>query len=248
MVTIVSSWGPSGASLYGERFMRQAAESWGSDITFLLYLEETAGVYPTSLPPNILVRPFFDTAWTAWSQRIDQPQYKGKGPERAKLKSHEIEAGYSYRWDAWKFSRKVFALADAADNCNDDFLIWLDGDTVVRPGKFIDGDWLTGIIDGAHICYLGRERPHSETSFLSFDKHAMRTFPAEMRAVYTTMVFENSDLGWTDSDVFDYVRLSSFFMFRNLTRGEPRGAVFERSQLGARLEHLKGNRKERYAG
>ena len=151
---------------------------------------------------------------------------------------------YRYRWDAVKFSKKVFALAHVADHIDDDLLIWLDGDTIVRPGKTVDAEWLRSICYGAHINYLGREKPHSETSFMSFDRAAAKTFPAEMRAVYTTMIFADSNLGWTDSDVFDATRHGSFFKFRDLTVGKPTGAVFERSRLGERLEHLKGARKE----
>ena len=237
MVTIVSSWNAAGASLYGDRFIRQFADSWSFEVRCILYLEGLSAVSP-KMPSNMLARPFETTGWPEFGTQLKTRRFAG-------FKTDDGEV-YQYRWDAVKFSKKVFALAHAADTIDDDLVIWLDGDTVVRPGKFVDADWLRGICQGAHINYLGRERPHSETSFMSFDRAASKTFPAEMRAVYSTMIFADSSLGWTDSDVFDATRHGSFFQFRNLTLGKPTGAVFERSRLGERLEHLKGARKETF--
>ena len=62
----------------------------------------------------------------------DDPFAQGVSDPGGRWKEKEKQARYSYRFDAFKFCRMVFVMHDAIMRCDKPYMIWLDGDTVVR--------------------------------------------------------------------------------------------------------------------
>ncbi|MCI0561148.1 MAG: class I SAM-dependent methyltransferase [Nitrososphaera sp.] len=73
---------------------------------------------------------------------------------------------YDYRYDICKFSKKVFAQCEAARHCHG-HLCWLDAD-VISVGR-IDRDFLSSLIDGYFVAFMGRQCWHACTSFVIWD-------------------------------------------------------------------------------
>jgi hypothetical protein len=157
------------------------------------------------------------------------------------------KTGYDYRRDAFRFSKKVFALNLVLPSIADtDRLIWLDADTVTLK------DIPLGIFDDLPpsqyaIAYLDRHPYHSECGFVGYNlRHpATRPFLKEFSCLYSSdSVFLLDE--WHDSYVFDWLRkrlrVPSFpipYDRRHITH------PFVYSKLGEYMDHLKGMRKQR---
>ncbi len=149
--------------------------------------------------------------------------------------------GYSFRTDAVKFCRMVFAIWDGARVIQDRPMIWLDGDTVVRQD--VPEDFFERFVpEGAALSYLGRGDRHTETGFL-----ALR-LPAAMPIVEQWMRYYRDDTfqilpEWHSAYLFDRARDSlPEIPCHDLTPGG-RGHVIHTSEVGSFFDHLKGERK-----
>jgi hypothetical protein len=244
---IVSSWSAAGAVLYGDRFLKTHAAAWPEDVCFHVFVE---GAQPRD-DGRIRVEEFLNLpSWKTFLRTYSPnpsilKRLQGRDLTGLRVKEREREAGYSYRFDAWKFSRKFFALAAAHAQADpEETIVWLDGDTV--PRGTIPASFQEQILPSAEpwqFAYLGRDTKHSETGFLAF-KPAVRWLIPELEEAYLSGAFLDIQEGWTDSDVFDEVVLRKHALIgNNLSRPPRQGAVFERSILGHYMTHLKGNRK-----
>jgi len=163
---------------------------------------------------------------------------------------------YNYNFDAYKFSRKVFAVTDPARK-DDGLVFWVDAD--VRLKRDVPPEFLASLLDGYYTCYLGREGYHSECGFVGFNARNewhgdfMRAF----RNAYTTGMFARLP-GYHDCWVYDWVRRGTKVPAHNLSPtvkvehvdpvtvkplvGEKLDCV-ENSPLDEYMVHLKGGRK-----
>ncbi len=165
-----------------------------------------------------------------------------------------VEGGYNYNYDAWKFTRKVFAQWDVLKN-HDGKVFWLDADTYVR--KPVPPEWLESLFDGKAMSYLGREGIYTETGFLGFDTQSegfMEFLDLYIGCLRRGILFTLKR--WHDCEVFDWAmnksgvsgnNLSPFFKIpedRKMSLDDL--DVFSRSVLGEYLLHFKGKRKDAY--
>ena len=65
-----------------------------------------------------------------------------------------INGGYNYNYDAWKFTRKMFAQYDVLKDANEP-VFWIDADVIVK--KPVPVEFLEGIFEGNALAFLGRE-------------------------------------------------------------------------------------------
>ena len=166
-----------------------------------------------------------------------------------------ILQGPSFRWQAVKFSFKVFSiyLASQIENISSN-IVWIDADNIcISP---VNEENLKQFLPNADelMSYFGRdacppEFPHSETGFLGFNlKHEkFNSFIKTAISLYTTgEVF--SLKFYHDCLVYDTTR-AIFEMvgakFKNLS-GEfiSEEHPIVKSELGKYFDHLKGQRKE----
>lgn len=150
---------------------------------------------------------------------------------------------YNFRYDAWKFAHKVFALTAASRYVEDGKLYWIDADVVTH--KEVTIDFLDLVLpDLADISYLPRPNyTHSECGFIGFnlDRQAARMFLKQFEEIYASDEFVNLS-AWHDSYVFDALREWTkplAFEIVNNSKAQP----FDNSILGTVMTHLKGRRK-----
>lgn len=162
--------------------------------------------------------------------------------------------GPDFRWNAVKFSFKVFSvfLASKFQDLSEKFC-WIDADTIFfKPMSDKD---LTKFLphDNELMTYLGRSHfppdyPHSETGFLGFNKGHLFFKDFIQTAINIYMSGEIFTLPRLhDCLVYDTTRKifeTKNVKFRNLSGiHEKEEHPFVLSELGDFLDHLKGNRK-----
>lgn len=237
MVTVVTSFGPIGAHEYGYRFLDSFARCWPADVKLIAYVE-AGETHPRAETRDLLAL----ADCTAFLERHRHiALHCGRLPTPA-WKPKEVDLGYGFRTDAVKFCRKVFAVYDAAQRCDDELLVWMDAD--VMSNRLVPTGFLEGLMGGADLAYLGRGGAHSECGFLGFRLPAALPVITAWRDAYDTdRVFELRE--WHDSFVFDVVRRADpAINARDLTPGGS-GHVWIGSPLGqAGIDHLKGDRKK----
>lgn len=221
---IVTSWGPAGYELYGRRFLESTQLWTGLDLV----------VYVDSMPgfqiPGVTVRHLEEVE--GFKEFRDKNKDKnGQGPQ-----------GYNYRYDAYKFCAKVFAIHDAALACEE--FVWLDADTITTGP--ISPDWIRQICAG-DITYLDRTGiNYAETGFIYFEGVRARSLIADMWDIYMSGdIFNYAE--WTDAFVFSRLlvmhRLHGL-KTHSLTDPAYDGlSAFENSPLREKFTHLKGARK-----
>jgi hypothetical protein len=212
---IVSTWSPKGYEQYGKRFI----DTYCSPQKLVVYVEddkEIEGVETRSL-------------------------YDIPGCVQFLVRTKHYQPTH-YRKDVNKFSRKVFAITDAASRYKGR-MAFIGGDTVFH--KPFEYDFLDTILHGVYLAFLGRDGYHSETDFIAFDTihPANRVFMDLFKAEYTTGAFQQLKW-WCDSDVFDHVRVLLNVPSNDLNVIRDTNHPFINSILGEYCDHLKGPQRK----
>lgn len=240
MITVVTSYGHEGAALYGHRFVAQWWKHWPEKDRLVCYVESEVAEQPGS---RIEMRNLLGVSACAafLARHRGSAAAHGRKPQPV-WRQKERDAGYSFRTDAYKFCRKVFAVRDAARFIDDGVLAWLDADVVTTTP--VPDDFVEDLLGSADVAYLGRGRAHSECGFLAFRLPAARPVIETWAALYATDgVFSLPE--WHDSFVFDVARRACPDVeCRDLTPGGS-GHVWCRSPLARYLDHLKGDERKR---
>lgn len=240
--TIVTSYSPAGYDLYGRRFM-EAFDRYFPRETGLVVYTEGGGPYADIPWRNGLVgRDLRDLPnfQKFHARHKDSALACGRDPAPT-WKIKDLEDGYCYRFDAMKFCRKVFAVADAATRIRDGLLVWLDADSFAHAP--VPENFFANLIGNDDVAYLGRDGTHSECGFLAF------RMPAALPVIIQWENFYRNDTcfkerEWHDSYLFDRARaMAPQVSCRNLTPGGRRHVWLE-SPLGPFMDHLKGDRKQ----
>lgn len=242
-VSVVTSCSAAGWEKYGRRFLETFSQFWPTDV-HLYFASEDALHLPSCRQPSTFIDLNTDAAAVAFLQR-NISNHAANG-----LRSSLVPAirdkyhGYNFRMDAFRFSKKVFAIKMAADLVPDGRLIWLDADVVTTdpiPHTFLQ----TLPPLGYAIAYLSRKPYHSECGFVGYDLDhaATRPFIKEFYNTYVTdAVFKLRE--WNDCFVFDHLRkvmAVPSYPIPHMSITHP----FVHSVLGNYMDHLKGKRKER---
>jgi len=239
---LITSFGPGGWELYARRMVESYLEHWD------IQASPTLAVYyhDCELPADAPKSP-----------RLRYVNLNAVSPEFVAFREHaprgEVESGkYNFRFDAYKFSAKVFALAVETQRFLElkdrPRLVWLDADTYATAR--ITKEWLDGFCpDDADFVHLPRDAaPYSETSFVLFD---LRRVPAQalirdLLAIYVAgEIFQYKE--WHDGFIVErllFLHAQHGAKLVGLTPADYKGLeAFENSVLGERMVHLKGNRK-----
>lgn len=177
---------------------------------------------------------------------IDFKNRHANNSEANGLGKHAINGGKNYRYDAVRFSHKVFALFQFLEESETDFLIWLDGDSRTHS--------LVGIRDIESWCppgkfagYLARPWLYTETGFHIFNmNHAIANdFLNAWRQYYIDDSIFKLEM-WTDCHTYDAAK-SKFddSHWYNLSPPIKNNHPFINGPLGQFMDHMKGPRKKK---
>lgn len=250
-INVVTTFHQAGYEKYGQRMIQTFLQNWPRDITLHVYAEKAAVIESA---PNLRVHDLEHTvpALTAFKQRWgSNPRYRGEtafGPG----KGNKIP-GIGFKWDAIRFSHKVYAVCHAATEVDADLLFWMDADMVCHSAishEFINQ--MTPHETG--VAFLGRRKKYTETGLyaLNLTQAATRELTDLMQASYDNA---ERDLflmrEWHDCQVFDekraiiqqkYPYWQQLNWSEHLVMGE--GHPLVNTAWADYLDHLKGDRKE----
>jgi hypothetical protein len=247
---VVTTFNHVGLDRYAQRFIITFDQNMPKEIDLHLYCERANPVIPKS-KRNIFnhnaEQELHNTLVKFKSTYKDDPRATGLGPDNCRL-----DAKKAFKWDAIRFSHKVYAICDAAKRCGADVLIWMDADSVVHspmPLAFLD----RFVPDDVLLSYAGRKNKYTECGWYSINlRHPnWKDFINEFQRMYDDA--ENGiflEKEWHDSYIFDVVRIKQEeelgIKNKNFSEGiiQCEGHPIINSELGSYIDHLKGDRKQ----
>jgi hypothetical protein len=240
VLTVVTSFSPAGWNLYARGFVDSFYEHAPAEATLLSYWEGTRPRYEGLLPGYSLldIEPSASFLARHKGNLVVAGRLEGSAPWAGKAKREH----YSYRHDAYKFARKVFAVADAARRQERGRLFWIDADVVVK--KTIPLSFFEAILPAeASLSYLHRPLSYPELGFVGYNLERIEThaFLTAYEAEYSEDVFMRRRC-WDDCNVFaDLVAelRPAVHHIPNTSNAQP----FDNSELARYMVHLKGRRK-----
>lgn len=241
--TVITTFNSQGYKQYGQRMIRTFLTTWPASVTLVVYAE---GCTVTETAPNLIVQDLDQVPELAAFKRQWSGVPKANGDvSQDPVRSRRKDAGKGFKWDAVRFSHKVYSVFDAARHANSDYLIWMDADMVCHSP--ITVEQLDRLCD-RDLCYLGRRGKYSECGLYAMNLHSknIHKFLRKFQDYYDsaeTGIFTLDE--WHDSFVFDAVRnivpVDSRDWSGHLITGE--GHPLINSEWGTYLDHLKGSRK-----
>jgi len=246
MYTLVTTFNRQGMETYGQRMIDTFQQHWPADSRLLVFAENCL---PRVTADNVQV---FDILQHSPDLAAFVERHKNNAMAHGKAGPPGIyDAKKNFRWNAVRFSFKVFAVAAASHMINQGWLIWIDADTHTHSP--IPSAWLPMVCPSDSMCsYLGRgENYHSECGWVAYnlDHPRCRDFIQDFVDMYRhDLIFNERE--WHDSYIWDVVRrrykdTCSFF---NLNpEPDTKGLAkhpFINSELGRYMDHVKGKRKD----
>ena len=246
---VVTTYNQQGLTKYAQRFINTFDKNMPKEVDLLLYNERANPKLPStkrnikSMDAEKELRSTLVEFKKRWK---DDPRANGQGPDKRRLDHRK-----AFKWDAIRFSHKVYAIFDAVEKTDADVLIWMDADSVVHsplPFDFLD----KFVPEDVFLCYAGRKNKYTECGWYSMNlkhPHADKFF-TEFKRMYDDAnngIFTLKE--WHDSYVFDVVRnwhtQEWGAVNKDFSNGliEREGHPIINSELGAYIDHLKGDRK-----
>ena len=244
--SVVTTFNKKGLEKYGQRMINSFSKQWPKNVKLYVYAEDCEPEVPSE---NIIILDMHTTCkdLVAFKEKWkDVPKANGDVTNDP-IRSKRRDAGKGFKWDAIRFSHKVYSIFHCADICNTDMLMWMDADMYCHSP--IDYDTIVSLHPtDADLYYVGRERKWPECGLYTID---LTTKMGKMFLKKFKWVYDNAEEGiftmdeWHDSFVFEEVRktlkIDCYNWGKGLVRGE--GHPLINSVWGAYLDHLKGGRK-----
>ena len=245
-ISVVTSCSAAGWRAYGRRFVETFGQHWPAEVRPLLYTEDALD----DLQPRLAGLPILSLFDASPAARAFAERHRGSarahGKERRQMDvgwtPNKVRGGHNFRYDAFRFAKKVFAVEAAAREVGGGRLFWVDADVVtfapVPPALLDELLPLT-----AAISALLRDGAPTETGFVGYDldQEACRAFIAELERLYASdEVFALQE--WHDGWVFEWLRKKMgvpTHAIPHCSRRQP----FINSRLGEFLDHTKGRNK-----
>lgn len=242
---VVTTCSEAGWKEYASKMVESVLEHFPAQVRVYLYVDFKVRISD----PRLVVRqiPELCTDLVAFQNRLSALDF-GRG-ERAGARGHEKAFDGPMIWNARKFSFKVFTVEHAVLNAEEDeVMVWLDADSLAFDS--VDADLLESTIPAdAMLGYLGRSWKYSECGYVAYNlgHPATAAFVTAVADMYRTgAIFSLKE--WHDSYVFDVVREHfeqrlGAHTFNISADVADLDHVFVNSDLGRRIDHLKGGRK-----
>jgi len=246
--TVITTFHDQGLKQYGQRMIDAFDRYWPKSVDLVVYAENCQ---PGSPSDRVKIVDLL-------AQSPDLVSFKqrwGNDPMANGLVAKDTGVSFrdnAFKWDAVKFSHKVFAVIHACSCVDSDWIIWLDADTVTF--RDVPDNFLAEICDeSALACYLGRrEKYHSECGWVAYNRRHpdLDSFVDRWRDLYVTGdIFSLRE--YHDSFVFDVIRkdfqAQRHTLFHNLSPnlpGKGPGHPFIASRLGLYMDHMKGTKRK----
>lgn len=249
-LVVVTSFSEGGWRKYGSKFVETFNTYWPTDVELHLVSEDAFDLELNSprkikfwhLEESTIARDFLkryaNQLWAHGNAGAAQSGLPQGSPKWG------VRTGYCFRHDAYKFSKKVFAIEMVAMRINAFRLFWIDAD-VITFAPVTDDLYPLVLPDSAILSYLPRQdHYHSECGFIGYNLRDAKAlhFIRRFADLYVSgKVFELPE--WHDSWVFDWLRkdlnLTGAYRIPHGSNQHP----FINSALGRFMDHLKGNRK-----
>lgn len=255
-ILVVTTFHKKGLDEYGQRFLDSFSKNVDKKIKMWVYAEDCSPNNPdpeqiTIINANTLGKlNRFKEKWKS------DPKANGicPWPERRPRDYHK-----KFKWDAVRFSNKVYAVFDACEK-NSDWVVWMDADTVVHsPWSYTE--FLDCLPSTSWVTYVGRGKGSQtwpECGFYGLNLNSLdcRDFLKEFESYYEkaeSKMFNQEE--WHDSylfglaldkikkyapNVLDYTAELSLRGVKTGGGGHP----LINSKLGKWIDHLKGERKK----
>lgn len=247
--TIITTFHPAGLERYAQRMIDTFDQYWPTDVKLICYAEDCVPRVPSA---RVEVRDLHASSpdLVAFKTRHrNNPVANGEVMKDTGVPYKDNH----FKWDAVRFSNKVFAILHAIETVDTDWVIWLDADTLTHSP--VPDTLLPEICNAkALACYLGRrEKYHSECGWVAYNRrHGMiHDFMKMWRDLYVLdTIFELRE--YHDSFLFDELRkwfqTERGVRFHNMTPVPPNekgpGHPFIASPLGRYMDHLKGDARK----
>ena len=247
--SVVTTFHAEGYHIYASRMIDTFLANWPHQVDLYVYDED--GVV-TQQHDRLHVINYVQQvpALTAFKNKWkDDPRARGlvaTGPADRKGK----QPGIGFRWDAIRFSHKIYAVCDHARR-EADIMFWMDADMVCHSP--ISLDFISAQIPPeVGLAFLGREKKFTECGLYAVNmRHpSTRSFIDQFQGAYDDgSIFEMEE--WNDCWVFDRIRervqqqdpaWQQLNWSAGLVKGE--GHPLINTAWGAYLDHLKGRRKD----
>lgn len=242
-VSIITSCSLKGWHDYGQKGVATLLQYWPKELTVHLVSEDELPWQQLPLvdQPNRLAfwnLNDFEPAKKFYEQHASNDKAKG-------ISKNPRHGGYDFRLDAYRFSKKVFALRMVSQNMYGGRLLWLDADTTTLVD--VPLELLQRLPpNDYHVAYLDRGQGyHSECGFVGYNLNypSTREFLIKFASLYETgEVFSLKE--WHDSWVFDWLRKNQQLRCYAIPHSNA-AHPFVYSELGQYIDHLKGSRKAR---
>lgn len=247
---VVTTFHSAGYQKYASRMIDTFLQNWPKDIELYAYAEDCA---VTQTAPNLTVMDLHAASpeLVAFKQRWgNDPRARGlvaTGPADRKGK----QPGIGFRWDAIRFSHKIYAVCHAAKVTHADVLMWMDADMVCHTP--ISVDFIESMFPPSYgLAFLGREKKFTECGLYAINLRDQTTqkWLGEFQLAYDSGRLMTM-AEWNDCWVFDETRQEvqaqnpawqQLNWSAGLIKGE--GHPLINTPWGAYLDHLKGKRKD----
>lgn len=231
---------------YGIEMINSFFVNWPDEIQLFAFVENASPIDDSKVRSKIRLVDYHE----------EIPEYKNF----CKKFQHKEKFTDDFRFNAFRFAYKVYAISCALEKIKSRYLIWLDAD--IKTHKKIPLEFFDKLIKNtSYLSYLGRENisvkhlTYSECGFLIFDTHHFthKIFWKEMMNMYSGgKLFDEKE--WHDSYIFDQVRkkiekkynvlnfnISKLGLVNIESKNDDH--VFVTSVLGEFMDHKKGDRK-----
>ena len=244
---VITTFHQPGLSQYAQTMIDTFEQYWPDSVDLYCYAENCT---PKTTKPNVHVLDLHQ-------QSPDLVEFKEKyrnvpwaNGMQMKETGLNFEAN-NFKWDAVRFSNKVFTVIDAVRNTTADWVIWLDADS--KTHSPVTEQFLQQVCPENHfVSYLGRRaKYHSECGWVAYNvKHPdAAQFVTDWRNLYMSgQLFDLKE--FHDSFVFDVLRTqyqergTPFYNLSPELPGKGPGHPFIASQLGTVMDHMKGFRRK----
>lgn len=243
--TVITTFHPAGLKQYGQTMISSFEKYWPTSVDLIAYAENcNPAVDRTQVIDLLSACPDL----VAFKEKHkDNPVANGTVMKETGLPYKDN----NFKWDAVRFSHKVFAVIHACQNIDSDWIIWLDADS--KTFTPVPEDFLSTICDNTALaCYLGRrEKYHSECGWVAYNKNhpELQNFINDWKKLYTSdQLFDLKE--YHDSFVFDVLRKRyqdrgvKFYNLSPELPGKGPGHPFIASKLGEYMDHMKGSKRK----
>jgi hypothetical protein len=239
--SVVTTFNASGYKQYGSRMIDTFLATWPQDVQLLVYAEDVA---VTQQSPNLKIV----NLTQASPELVEFKRIWGNVP-KANGNPFPGAERKAFKWQAVRFSHKVYAIFHAARTCETEWVIWMDADMVCH--STINTSKIDQLFPNTvDLCYAGRSNKFTECGLygMHLTSPVTQQFLTEFQRMYDDAengIFTLKE--WHDSFVFDAVRkrfpMQELNWSAGLINGE--GHPIINSEWGAYIDHLKGDRKDK---